>query len=86
VAKVTTKYDNGDMQVTVTTSEISREEEDGHSEKTQVTVPRLNEADKSHKLSVSKKNSFKKVLKHKSRSKPQNKRDRKKGKTNTKKR
>ncbi|XP_011043287.1 PREDICTED: uncharacterized protein LOC105138779 [Populus euphratica] len=66
----TAKYDNGDMQVTMTTNEISREDEDDHSEKTQVTVPRFNEADKSHKLSVSKKNSFKKVLKHKSRLKP----------------
>ncbi|KAJ6769751.1 NUCLEOLAR PROTEIN 12 [Salix purpurea] len=82
----TTKYDNGNMQVTVTTSEISREDEDGHSEKTQATVPRLNEAGKLHKLSVTKKKSFKKVLKHKSRSKPQNKRDKKKGKTQTKKR
>ena len=86
VAKGTTKYDNGNMQVTVTTSEISREDEDGHSEKAQATVPRLNESGKLHKLSVSKKKPFKKVLKHKSRSKPQNKRDKKKGKTQTKKR
>uniref|UniRef100_A0A6N2KXL5 Ribosomal RNA-processing protein 17 n=1 Tax=Salix viminalis TaxID=40686 RepID=A0A6N2KXL5_SALVM len=80
----TTKYDNGDMHVTVTTTEISREDKDGPSEKTQAAVPRLIEADKTHKLSVSKKKSFKKVPKHKSRSKPQNKRDKKKGKTKNK--
>ena len=84
VAKGTTKYDNGDMHVTVTTSEISREDKDGPSEKTQAAVPRLIEADNTHKLSVSKKKSFKKVSKHKSRSKPQNKRDKKKGKTKNK--
>ncbi|CAK7350700.1 unnamed protein product [Dovyalis caffra] len=82
----TTKYDNGEMQVTVTTCEISQQDEDGPSEKTQADVPRLIEADKTHKLSVSKKKSFKKVSKHKSRSKPQNKRDRKKGKTKNNKR
>ncbi|KAB5560543.1 hypothetical protein DKX38_005500 [Salix brachista] len=80
----TTKYDNGDMHVTVTTTEISREDKDGPSEKTQAAVPRLIEADKTHKLSVSKKKSFKKVSKHQSRSKPQNKRDKKKGKTKNK--
>ncbi|KAL3596340.1 hypothetical protein D5086_007977, partial [Populus alba] len=37
----TTKYDNGDMQVTVTTSEISREDKDNSSEKTQAAAPRL---------------------------------------------
>jgi ribosomal RNA-processing protein 17 len=71
--KGTTKYDNGDMQVTVTTSEISREDKDGSSEKTQAEVPRLVQADKTHKLSVSKKKSFKKVSKRKSRTKPQKK-------------
>ncbi|KAJ6935373.1 ribosomal RNA-processing protein 17-like [Populus alba x Populus x berolinensis] len=80
----TTKYDNGDMQVTVTTSEISREEKDSSSEKTQAAAPSLVEANKTHKLSVSKKKSFKKVSKRKSRSKPQKKRDRKKGKTKNK--
>ncbi|KAG6778679.1 hypothetical protein POTOM_015022 [Populus tomentosa] len=80
----TTKYDNGDMQVTVTTSEISREDKDSSSEKTQVAAPSLVEANKTHKLSVSKKKSFKKVSKRKSRSKPQKKRDRKKGKTKNK--
>lgn len=80
----TTKYDNGDMQVTVTTSEISREDKDGSSEKTQAEVPRLVQADKTHKLSVSKKKSFKKVSKRKSRTKPQKKRDRKKGKAKNK--
>lgn len=82
--KGTTKYDNGDMQVTVTTSEISREDKDGSSEKTQAEVPRLVQADKTHKLSVSKKKSFKKVSKRKSRTKPQKKRDRKKGKAKNK--
>ncbi|KAH8511957.1 hypothetical protein H0E87_009228 [Populus deltoides] len=48
----TTKYDNGDMQVTVTASEISREDIDGSSEKTQAAVPRLVEADSTHKLSI----------------------------------
>jgi ribosomal RNA-processing protein 17 len=83
--KGTTKYDNGDMQVTVTASEISREDIDGSSEKTQAAVPRLVEADSTHKLSVSKKKSFKKVSKRKSRTKPQKKkRDRKKGKAKNK--
>lgn len=79
-------YENGEMKVIVTTSEISRDDEGGPREKTQTAEPRSIGADKKHNLAVSKKKSFKKVSKHKSRPKPQNKRDRKKGKKKSKKR
>jgi ribosomal RNA-processing protein 17 len=83
--KGTTTYDNGNMKVTVTTSEISGEEEILPSDKTQVAVPQLIGADKKHNVPVSKKKAFKRVAKRKSRPKPQNKRDRKKGKKKNKK-
>lgn len=81
-------YDNGDMKVTVTTSEISREEEDfTNEERTWAAVPRLTEASAKDKSSIpmSKSTSFKKVAKHKSRGKPRNKRDKTKGRKNKKK-
>ncbi|KAJ9168925.1 hypothetical protein P3X46_020401 [Hevea brasiliensis] len=83
----TMEYDNGDMKVTVTTTEISREDKDDHGGKMQTAVPmpRLAGDDKKHNLSVSKKKSFKKVSKHNSRSKPHDKRDRRKGKKKNKK-
>ncbi|KAJ4833897.1 hypothetical protein Tsubulata_032930 [Turnera subulata] len=82
----TTMYDNGEMQVTVTTSEISRDEdEDEPSEKIPAAVPRFTGAHKSQTLSVSKKKSFKKVQRHSSHSK-QKKRDKNKGKKKNKKR
>ncbi|XP_031130218.1 ribosomal RNA-processing protein 17 [Ipomoea triloba] len=82
----TTMYDNGDVQVTVTTSEISREQE----------FPALRSPPAATELSreiisnrgsipVSKKKPFKKAVKRKSRAKPQNKRDKKKGKVKNKK-
>lgn len=89
LAKGTLEYDNGDMKVTVTTSEISREDKDDHSGKMQTAVPMSRLAagdDKKHNLAVTKKKSFKKVSKHKLRSKPHNKRDKKKGKKKNKKR
>ncbi|KDP20891.1 hypothetical protein JCGZ_21362 [Jatropha curcas] len=82
----TMEYDNGDMKVTVTTSEISREDKDLGSEKTLTAVPILTGVDKKHNLGVSKKKSFKKASKHKSQSKPHNKRDKKKAKKKNKKR
>lgn len=83
--KGTTTYDNGDMKVTVMTSEISHEEEIYPNEKTQKTpVPKLIGADRKHNVPVKKK-PFKSVTKRKSRPKPQSKRDKRKGKNKTKK-
>ncbi|KAL5774587.1 hypothetical protein ACOSP7_012144 [Xanthoceras sorbifolium] len=77
----TTLYDNGNMEVTVTTSEISHEEENLPNETTPATVPRsVAAADKKHNIPVSQSKSFKKAAKHKSRPKPRSKRDKKKGK------
>jgi ribosomal RNA-processing protein 17 len=83
--KGTTTYDHGNMKVTVTTSEISPEEETFPSDKTQVAVPQLIGADKKHNMPVTKKKAFKRAAKPKSRPKPQSKRDRKKGKKKNKK-
>ncbi|KAF3972335.1 hypothetical protein ACB098_05G199100 [Castanea mollissima] len=80
-----TTYDNGNMKVTVTTCEISREEETLPSDKTEAAVPRPAGADKKHTVPVTKKKAFKRVARTKSRSKPQNKRDKKKGKNKNKK-
>jgi ribosomal RNA-processing protein 17 len=80
-----TTYDDGSMKVTVTTSEISREEEIVPSDKTEAAVPRSTGADKKHNVPVIKKKAFKRVAKSKSRPKPQNKRDKKKGKKRNKK-
>ncbi|KAK8551564.1 hypothetical protein V6N12_040198 [Hibiscus sabdariffa] len=76
----TTKYDGENMTVTVIMSEISREEEDFTSERTQMAMPRSvgDRVDRKQALHVSKSKPFKKVAKH--RSKPPSKRDRNKGK------
>ena len=79
-----TTYDNDNMKVTVTTCEISREEEILPRDKTEAAVPRPAGADK-HTVPVTKKKAFKRVARTKSRSKPQNKRDKKKGKNKNKK-
>ncbi|XP_021688009.2 uncharacterized protein LOC110670313 [Hevea brasiliensis] len=74
----TTEYDNGDMKVTVTTSDISREDKEDHSGmmQTAVAMPTLIGDDKKHNLAFSKMKSFKKVPKHKLRLKTHNKRER----------
>ncbi|XVF27724.1 hypothetical protein REPUB_Repub14bG0133200 [Reevesia pubescens] len=82
----TTLYDSGNMTVTVTTSEISRkEEEDLTSEKTHKAMLKSvgDGVDRKHKLLVSKSKPFKKVAKHSSR--PPSKRDRNKAKKRDKK-
>lgn len=77
----TRTYDGTNIKVTVTTSEISREDEAEPVKKPQPTMPKSREVNKKHNLSVSKKKSFKKVSKHKVLGKPRNsKRDKKKGK------
>lgn len=81
-------YDNGDVKVMVTTSEINGDEEELKSEKTEEDVPRLatGSQGKLHKIPVSKKKPFKRVEKRKSRPKPQSKRDKRKGKIQSTKR
>ncbi|KAL2475422.1 Nucleolar protein 12 [Abeliophyllum distichum] len=75
----TRMYDNGDMQVTVTTSEISREQENNILEGARPqSVGGLEKSKQS--IPVSKKKQFKKASKKRSRPKPQSKRDKKKGK------
>ncbi|XP_041026155.1 ribosomal RNA-processing protein 17 [Juglans microcarpa x Juglans regia] len=82
----TTTYDNGNMKVTVTTSEISHQQEIPPIDKTlTAAVPQSTGADRKHNVPLSKKKTFKRVGKQKSRPKPQNKRDRKKGKKKNKK-
>lgn len=81
--KGTTTYDNGDMKVTVTTSEISREDDQSLIGKMQAAVPRpIEVAEKKHKLTVSKKKPFKRVTKHKSQTKLKKRDKRKTGKPN----
>ncbi|KAK2977124.1 hypothetical protein RJ640_017648 [Escallonia rubra] len=77
----TKMYDNGDVKVMVTTSEISHEEE-ALSAKQQGAVPRLTGGSENKKsnVPVSKKKQFKRVARKRSRPKPQSKRDKKKGK------
>lgn len=79
-------YDNGDMKVTVTTSDLSPEEENFLDEKRPAAVPRSIAVDKKHNIPVNKSKSFKKAAKHKSWSKPQNKRNKRKGKKKNQKR
>ncbi|GLT83036.1 hypothetical protein SLE2022_013490 [Rubroshorea leprosula] len=74
----TTTYDNGNVTVTVTTREISREEGTFAGEKRHSNMSKLAEASRKHSLPVSK--SFKKVAKHKTQPKPLKKREKKKGK------
>lgn len=78
-------YDNGDLKVTVSTSEISREAENLPTEETPAAVPHFIGVDKKHHIPVSKCKSFKKVAKQKSR-KPQRKRNKMKGKKKNQKR
>lgn len=68
-------YDSGHIKVTVTTSEVSREEE----EIDPIDKPQI-ATDKKHNLPITKKKLFKKVVKQKSRPKPRSKRDKRKGK------
>ncbi|KAJ7968467.1 ribosomal RNA-processing protein 17-like [Quillaja saponaria] len=81
----TKTYENGDLKVIVTTSEITPEEESCPSEKIQATVPQAVAINKKQNVPVTKKKSFKRTVKHKSRPKPQNKRDKKKVKNGKKK-
>ncbi|XP_074331312.1 uncharacterized protein LOC141668357 [Apium graveolens] len=83
----TTMYDNGDVKVMVTTSEINGDEEEFKSEM-EKDVPRLTTGskEKQHKISVTKKKPLKRVEKRKSRPKPQSKRDKRKGKIQSTKR
>ncbi|XP_065877050.1 ribosomal RNA-processing protein 17 [Euphorbia lathyris] len=84
-ANGTMEYDNGDMKVTVKTSEISGEDNkvEQSRKKTETVVPRLTSGDdikKQQSLGVSKKKVFKNVSKNRSHSKRQSKGDRNKGK------
>lgn len=74
----TTTYDNGNLTVTVKTSEISREEETLTEQRKPSTMPKLAEANRKQNLPVSKSKTFKKSAKHKSKPKPLKKRDKKK--------
>ncbi|XP_057471302.1 LOW QUALITY PROTEIN: ribosomal RNA-processing protein 17 [Actinidia eriantha] len=84
----TTMYDNGDVQFTVKTSEISREEEEKSPSKgPQAAAPKLIGGDvKKHSVPVNKKKPFKRVANNRSRRKPQNKRGKNKEKKRNKKR
>ncbi|KAL6542861.1 hypothetical protein OROHE_010381 [Orobanche hederae] len=76
-------YDNGDVQVTVTTSEIGREEEDPI-DRLEKGISRPDdegfEKSNKQKIPVIRKKLLKKVVKKRSRAKPQSKRDKRKGK------
>ncbi|XP_051134814.1 uncharacterized protein LOC127254008 [Andrographis paniculata] len=79
----TTMYDNGDVQVTVTTREIMPEEGPTQPEPARPqsqTEEAALEKRKQTVIPVSKKKQFKKAPKKRSRVKPQSKRDKKKGK------
>jgi len=84
----TTTYENGDVTVTVTTSEITPEEIEHPREKSAEPLPPLSigGAGKRHNIRITKKKPFKKATKGKSRPKLRTKRDRRKGKKNDKKR
>lgn len=76
----TMTYDSGNIKVTVTTSEVSRDEEIYPiDDKPQTATTQLVAKDKMHNLPITKKKPFKKVAKQKSRPKPRSKRDKKKG-------
>ncbi|RXH86078.1 hypothetical protein DVH24_017131 [Malus domestica] len=79
IAQGTTTYDNGEMKVVVTTSEISREEESDPDEKPEAALPESVGASKKHKIPVKKTKPLKKAAKRKSRPKLQRKRDKRKG-------
>ncbi|KAL9243572.1 hypothetical protein vseg_017444 [Gypsophila vaccaria] len=76
----TTTYENGDVIVTVTTSELTREEEEDHPVRKPRSLPPVStDARKQNKVPVCKIKPFKKVRKGSSRPKLQNKRERRKG-------
>ncbi|XP_074269949.1 uncharacterized protein LOC141592949 [Silene latifolia] len=77
----TTTYENGDVMVTVTTSDLTRkEEEDRPLTKSTSLPPAFTKgAGKQHNIPVRKKKPMKKVRKGSSRPKLQNKRERRKG-------
>ncbi|XP_057963481.1 ribosomal RNA-processing protein 17 [Malania oleifera] len=80
-------YDNGNTKVTVTTTEISHKEEDDdemHPSDIPHAIPSSIGLDERKRQSVPVRQNkpFKRVAKHKSRAKPQNKRNKKKGKRN----
>ncbi|KAI3466642.1 hypothetical protein Pfo_023305 [Paulownia fortunei] len=79
-------FDNGDVQVTVATSEIAREEEYPIDRSEQGRTQSVEAFEKSKQMiPVSRKKQLKKAPKKRSRPKPQSKRDKKKGKTKNKK-
>ncbi|KAL3522187.1 hypothetical protein ACH5RR_015021 [Cinchona calisaya] len=81
----TTMYDNGDVQVTVTTNEISREEEYPSERSLPEALQFVGVPDKKMtRIPVHKKKQFKKVEKKRSHPKPQSKRDKRKGKSKNK--
>ncbi|XP_042494706.1 ribosomal RNA-processing protein 17 [Macadamia integrifolia] len=78
----TKSYDNGDMKITVTTSEISHEYDEPSREKSQKTqvIPRISaESEKKHSIPVQKR-TFKNSSKHKTMRKPQKRQNDKDGK------
>ncbi|PON41283.1 Nucleolar protein [Trema orientale] len=75
----TTTYDNDELKITVTTSEISRDDKIFPGEKIERPVAQPFEAHQKHKVPVTKKKPFKRVARHKSRSKSRNRSDKKKG-------
>lgn len=79
-------YDNGDVKVTVTTSEISQEEE-YLTERPLPEAPQFVGGPEKNKNSVpvSKKKQFKTVARKRSHPKPQSKRDKRMGKSKKKK-
>lgn len=78
-------YDNGNIKVTVTTSEITGEELFPTMKAHPGGGERIGVAEKKQHIPVSKKKAFKRVTKRKSRGKPPSKNDRKKGKKKNKK-
>ncbi|KAL6992648.1 hypothetical protein U1Q18_010760 [Sarracenia purpurea var. burkii] len=85
----TTMYDNVDVRVTVTTSEISHKEESPR-ERPEAAAAEATlkfvggDVKKHHKVSIIKKKPFKRVVNNRSRRKPQTKRDKNKGKKRNK--
>ncbi|GAA0168053.1 hypothetical protein LIER_22860 [Lithospermum erythrorhizon] len=83
----TTMYESGDVQVTVTTSEISHEEENPPTMSLPVKPPAVEGVDqKKLKVPVIEKKQLKKVSKKKPQKRTQSKRDKRKGKIQSKKR
>ncbi|GAB2211259.1 hypothetical protein Droror1_Dr00016552 [Drosera rotundifolia] len=83
----TALYDNGDIKVTVTTSKISKEEEDNPIKKPAIEASAPSTvATKKHNIPVSKKKPMKKAARQKPRPKKQKRREGKKGKGGKKRR